>query len=173
MSYCSFCRKQDDQSIHRWYHDEVYGQMSKNDDELFGRLIMEINQAGLSWGIVLNKYPDLKKAYANFSIAKIAAFKDKDILALKNNPRVIRHELKIRSIIYNAQQILSIQKEFGTFENWISQNQQNSIENWTSIFKKKFKFVGKEIVSEFLMSNGMIPGAHNEDCPVYLKLKKE
>ena len=159
--------------MHRWYHDEVYGQMSKNDDELFGRLIMEINQAGLSWGIVLNKYPDLKKAYANFSIAKIAAFKDKDILALKNNPRVIRHELKIRSIVYNAQQILSIQKEFGTFENWISQNQQNSIENWTSIFKKKFKFVGKEIVSEFLMSNGMIPGAHNEDCPVYLKLKKE
>ena len=159
--------------MHRWYHDEVYGQMSKNDDELFGRLIMEINQAGLSWGIVLNKYPDLKKAYANFSIAKIAAFKDKDILALKNNPRVIRHELKIRSIVYNAQQILSIQKEFGTFENWISQNQQNSIENWTSIFKKNFKFVGKEIVSEFLMSNGMIPGAHNEDCPVYLKLKKE
>ena len=171
MSYCSFCRKQDDQSIHRWYHDEVYGQMSKNDDELFGRLIMEINQAGLSWEIVLNKYPDLKKAYANFSIAKIARFKDEDIEVLKSNSKIIRHELKIRSIVYNAQQILSIQKEFGTFEKWISKNRQNSIENWTRIFKKNFKFVGKEIVSEFLMSNGIIPGAHDENCPVYHKLK--
>ena len=142
MSYCSFCRKQDDQSIHRWYHDEVYGQMSKNDDELFGRLIMEINQAGLSWESVLNKYPDLKKAYANFSIAKIARFKDEDIEVLKSNSKIIRHELKIRSIVYNAQQILSIQKEFGTFEKWISKNRQNSIENWTRIFIKNFKFVG-------------------------------
>ena len=110
MSYCSYCRSQDENSLHRWYHDEVYGQMSKDDDELFGRLIMEINQAGLSWEIVLNKYPDLKKAYANFNIAKIATFKDKDIQALKSNSKVIRHELKIRSIVYNAQQILSIQK---------------------------------------------------------------
>ena len=172
MSYCSYCRSQPEHSMHRWYHDEVYGRMSKTDDELFGRLIMEINQAGLSWEIVLNKYPDLKKAYANFNIAKIATFKDKDIQALKSNSKVIRHELKIRSIVYNAQQILSIQKEFGTFENWISKNRQNSIENWTRIFKKNFKFVGKEIVSEFLMSNGMIAGAHDEDCPVYLKLKK-
>tara|TARA_B100001564_G_C20504131_1_gene607563 strand:- start:357 stop:797 length:441 start_codon:yes stop_codon:yes gene_type:complete len=146
--------------------------MSKTDDELFGRLIMEINQAGLSWEIVLNKYPDIKKAYANFNITKIATFKDKEIEAIKNNSKVIRHELKIRSIVYNAQQILSIQKEFGTFGNWISKNRQNSIENWTSIFKKNFKFVGKEIVSEFLMSNGMISGAHDKDCPVYLKIKK-
>ncbi len=172
MSYCSFCRSQSEGSIHRWYHDEVYGRMSKTDDELFGRLIMEINQAGLSWEIVLNKYAEIEKAYADFSITKIAAFKDKDILALKSNPKVIRHELKIKSIVYNAQQILCIQKEFGTFGNWISKNQQNSIENWTGIFKKNFKFVGKEIVSEFLMSNGMIPGAHDNDCPVYQKLKK-
>ena len=172
MSYCSYCRNQPENSMHRWYHDKVYGRMSKTDDELFGRLIMEINQAGLSWEIVLNKYSDIKKAYANFSIAKIATFKDKEIEAIKNNSKVIRHELKIRSIVFNAQQILSIQKEFGTFGNWISKNRQNSIENWTSIFKKNFKFVGKEIVSEFLMSNGMIAGAHDEDCPVYLKLKK-
>ena len=80
MSYCSFCRKQEEDSMHRWYHDEVYGHMSKTDDELFGRLIMEINQAGLSWEIVLKKYSDLKSAYADFSITKIAAFKDKDII---------------------------------------------------------------------------------------------
>ena len=172
MSYCSYCRSQDENSIHRWYHDEVYGRMSKTDDELFGRLIMEIHQAGLSWEIVLNKYSDIKKAYANFNIVKIAAFKDKDIKAINNNPKVIRHELKIRSIVYNAQQILCLQKEFGTFRNWISKNRQNSIENWTGIFKKNFKFVGKEIVTEFLMSNGMITGAHDEDCPVYLKLIK-
>ena len=172
MSYCSYCRSQDENSLHKWYHDEVYGRMSKTDDELFGRLIMEINQAGLSWDIVLNKYADIKKAYAHFSIVKIAAFKNKEIHILKNNAKVIRHELKIRSIVYNAQQILRIQKEFGTFGIWILKNQQNSIENWTRIFKKNFKFVGKEIVSEFLKSNGIIPGAHDEDCPVYHKLKK-
>ena len=60
MSYCSYCKSQPEGSIHRWYHDEVYGRMSNNDNELFGRLIMEISQAGLSWDIVLNKYEGIK-----------------------------------------------------------------------------------------------------------------
>ena len=169
MSYCSFCRNQPEDSIHRRYHDEVYGRMSKNDSELFGRLIMEINQAGLSWDIVLKKYEGIKSAYSDFDIEKIAGYKEKDVALLMKNKDIIRHELKIRCIIYNAGQILKIQEEFGTFQKWILQNRQNSIENWTKLFKKKLKFVGKEIVYEFLTSNGILDGAHDKSCELNTK----
>ena len=169
MSYCSYCREQEKDSIHRWYHDVVYGKMSKNDNELFGRLIMEINQAGLSWDIVLQKYDGIKKAYAQFEVQKVAQFETNEIASMMKNPQIIRHELKIRSIVYNAQQILQIQKEFGTFKKWILMNKQNSLDNWVKVFKKNFKFVGKEIVKEFLTSNGILNGAHDKNCPEYLK----
>ena len=169
MSYCSYCREQAKDSIHRWYHDVVYGKMSKNDNELFGRLIMEINQAGLSWDIVLQKYDGIKKAYAQFEVQKVAQFESNKIASMMKNPQIIRHELKIRSIVYNAQQILQIQKEFGTFKKWILMNKQNSLDNWVKVFKKNFKFVGKEIVKEFLIGNGILNGAHDKNCPEYLK----
>ena len=169
MSYCSYCREQEKDSIHRWYHDVVYGKMSKNDNELFGRLIMEINQAGLSWDIVLQKYDGIKKAYAQFEVQKVAQFESNKIASMMKNTQIIRHELKIRSIVYNAQQILQIQKEFGTFKKWILMNKQNSLDNWVKVFKKNFKFVGKEIVKEFLTSNGILNGAHDSNCPEYLK----
>ena len=169
MSYCSYCREQEKDSIHRWYHDVVYGKMSKNDNELFGRLIMEINQAGLSWDIVLQKYHGIKEAYAQFEVQKVAQFESNKIASMMKNPQIIRHELKIRCIVYNAQQILQIQKEFGTFKKWILMNKQNSLDNWVKVFKKNFKFVGKEIVKEFLTSNGILNGAHDKNCPEYLK----
>ena len=143
--------------------------MSTNDNELFGRLIMEINQAGLSWDIVLQKYDGIKKAYAQFEVQKVAQFESNKIASMMRNPQIIRHELKIRSIVYNAQQILQIQKEFGTFKTWILMNKQNSLDNWVKVFKKSFKFVGKEIVKEFLTSNGILNGAHDINCPEYLK----
>ena len=169
MSYCSYCRNQPKDSIHHWYHDEVYGKMSEDDNELFGRLVMEINQAGLSWNTVLQKYEGLKLAYSQFNLQKVSMYKEQDISELMGNKNIIRHELKIRSIVYNAQQILEIQKEFGTFKNWIMLQNQISIENWVKLFKKNFKFVGKEIVNEFLTSNGIIEGAHDKTCPLYTK----
>ncbi|MDC1203120.1 DNA-3-methyladenine glycosylase I [Crocinitomicaceae bacterium] len=169
MSYCSYCRNQPKDSIHHWYHDEVYGKMSEDDNELFGRLVMEINQAGLSWNTVLQKYEGLKLAYSQFNLQKVSMYKEQDISELMGNKNIIRHELKIRSIVYNAQQILEIQKEFGTFKNWIMLQNQISIENWVKLFKKNFKFVGKEIVKEFLSSNGILKGAHDKECPEYLK----
>jgi len=143
--------------------------MSNNDNELFGRLIMEISQAGLSWDIVLNKYEGIKSAYSDYDIKIISQFSEADIASLMNNKDIIRHELKIRSAIFNANKILKIQEEFGTFRAWILENNQNSIENWTKLFKKNFKFVGKEIVKEFLISNGIIEGAHDKACPLYTK----
>lgn len=169
MSYCSYCRNQPKDSIHHWYHDEVYGKMSEDDNELFGRLVMEINQAGLSWNTVLQKYEGLKLAYSQFNLQKVSMYKEQEISELMGNKNIIRHELKIRSIVYNAQQILEIQKEFGTFKNWIMLQNQISIENWVKLFKKNFKFVGKEIVKEFLSSNGILKGAHDKECPEYLK----
>ena len=143
--------------------------MSKNDDELFGRLILEINQAGLSWNTILQKYDGLKEAYSNFNIEQVASYKEENIANLMTNKNIIRHELKIKSIVYNARQILIIQKEFGTFKKWILQQNQNSLDFWTKLFKKNFKFVGKEIVKEFLLSNGVMKGAHDNNCPEYSK----
>jgi len=162
MSYCSYCKTQEEGSKHRWYHDKVYGRM-------FGRLIMEISQAGLSWDIVLNKYDGIKSAYSDFDIEKISEYKEEDILSLMKNKDIIRHELKIRSAVFNANKILKIQEEFGTFKTWLLENNQNSIENWTKLFKKNFKFVGKEIVKEFLISNAIIEGAHDKTCSLYKK----
>ena len=130
---------------------------------------MEINQAGLSWNTILQKYDGLKEAYSNFNIEQIASYNEENISNLMTNKNIIRHELKIRSIVYNAHQILGIQKEFGTFKNWILLQNQISIENWVKLFKKNFKFVGKEIVKEFLSSNGILKGAHHKECPEYLK----
>ena len=78
MSYCSYCRNQPKDSIHHWYHDEVYGKMSEDDNELFGRLVMEINQAGLSWNTVLQKYEGLKLAYSQFNLQKVSMYKEQE-----------------------------------------------------------------------------------------------
>ena len=93
-------------AIHKPYHDNHYGFPIHNDDELFGRLIMEINQAGLSWETILKKEASFRKAYHNFSIKKVAAYKDKDTERLLNDAGIIRNKLKVNAAIENAKAIL-------------------------------------------------------------------
>jgi DNA-3-methyladenine glycosylase I len=135
-------------------------------------LILEINQAGLSWETILKKEETFRKAYSQFDIKKVSKYSEKDFVRLMNNPGVIRNRLKINAAIENAKTILQIQKEFGSFEKWLKHYHPKTKDEWVKIFKKTFKFTGGEIVNEFLMSIGLLPGAHDKNCPVYKKIHK-
>jgi DNA-3-methyladenine glycosylase I len=172
-SYCIHCQNLTLDNIHRVHHDTVYGLAITDENELFGRLLMEINQAGLSWDTILKKEDNFRNAYSNFDIKKIARYAEKDIDRLLNDAGIIRNRLKINAAIVNAQRILELQKEYGSFFQWIKMQNVEDISSWVKLFKKEFKFVGGEIVNEFLMSIGRIEGAHSPECYRYKKYMTE
>jgi DNA-3-methyladenine glycosylase I len=165
--YCNHCQKLPLDNIHRIHHDTVYGLALTDENELFGRLILEINQAGLSWDTILKKEDNFRISYSNFDIQKIANYSEKDRERLMQDAGIIRNRLKINAAIVNAQRILELQKEYGSFFQWIKIQKAKDIHTWVKIFKKEFKFVGGEIVNEFLMSIGRIDGSHSPDCIRY------
>lgn len=160
-------------AIHKAYHDLQYGFPINNDDELFGRLILEINQAGLSWETILKKQDSFRAAYDNFSVKKVAAYTAADRTRLMRDPGIIRNRLKINAAIENAKAVLALQKEYGSFQKWLEAHHPLSKEGWVKLFKKTFRFTGGEIVGEFLMSIGYLSGAHGPDCAVYAKILKK
>ncbi|MBC7848640.1 MAG: DNA-3-methyladenine glycosylase I [Chitinophagaceae bacterium] len=174
MSYCTFVQSlaKGDQPEHRNYHDNQYGFPIADDDELFCRLVLEINQAGLSWTTILRKEKTFRKAYSNFNIRKVATYGDKDVERLLSDAGIIRNKLKVNAAIENAKTILQLQKEHGSFKNWLDKQHPMSRQEWTALFKKTFRFTGGEIVNEFLMSAGYLPGSHDEACPIYKKVLK-
>jgi len=176
MSYCEFIKTAIGEAgkLHKDYHDKYYGYPIENDDLLFERLIFEINQAGLNWILILKKQENFRKAYSNFSIQKVAAYRTTDFERLMNDAGIIRNRLKINAAIENAKIILQLQKESGSFRKWLDNHSEKnlSLQEWTKLFKKTFRFTGGEIVNEFLMSTGYLPGAHSPDCPVYQKIEQ-
>ncbi|HZH86757.1 MAG TPA: DNA-3-methyladenine glycosylase I [Brumimicrobium sp.] len=172
MSYCKFTKDLDENHLDKRYHDDRYGFPTASDDELFGRFILEINQAGLSWSLMLKKENNFKAAFDDFSLVKIAAYDEKKIEELMNNAGIIRNRRKIEAVIYNANKIIEIQKKYGNFSLWLDQYIGYSLKEWTKLFKKNFKFTGEKIVEEFLMSTGYLKGAHSEDCPIYIRIIK-
>ena len=171
-SYCEAVMVMDKNNVHRIYHDQYYGFPIADDNELFGRLILEINQAGLSWTTILNKQENFRKAYKSWNIKKIASFNEKDFARLMNDAGIIRNRLKINAAIENAKTVLQLQKEYGSFKNWIEHHHPKTKEEWVKIFKNTFRFTGGEIVNEFLMSTGYLPGAHTSECPVFKQIVK-
>ena len=173
-TYCSAIptMKEPELSLHKQYHDHEYGFPLDSDDALFGRLILEINQAGLSWTTILKKKEHFYRAYHRFDIRKVAAFQEKDINRLLQDPGIIRNRLKVQAAIENARKIRELQKEFGSFKQWLDHHHPLEKSDWVKLFKKHFRFTGGEIVNEFLMSTGYLPGAHAEDCPIYRKVLK-
>ena len=166
-SYCDYVSELPLDNIHRIYHDTMYGFTLQNDNELFERLILEINQAGLSWNTILNKMQSFKSAYSDFNIQAVAKYKQEDIDRLLQDSGIIRNRLKINAAIHNANVILELQNKFGSFKNWLDSNKGLTKEEWVKLFKKTFKFTGGEIVNEFLMSTGYLPGSHVSNCPIY------
>lgn len=175
MFYCSYIesiKSEEKKALHKDYHDNHYGFPLHDDNELFGRLILEINQAGLNWEVILKKEPAFRKAFDNYNVKKVASYTEKDRERLLNDAGIIRNKLKVNAAIENAKTILRLQKEYGSFEKWLEQNHPKNLDEWVKLFKKTFIFTGGEIVNEFLMSIGYLPGTHSPDCPVYKKILK-
>lgn len=172
-SYCEFVEKLEKDNVHKVYHNTQYGFPIKTDNELFCRLMLEINQAGLNWTTILNKQENFRKAFSEFDIKKVAAYKEKDIQRLLNDAGIIRNKLKINAAIENAKTLLQIQKEHGSFKNWLNKNHPLKLEEWVKLFRKTFKFTGGEITKEFLVSSGYLKGAHINKCKVFDTVMKK
>ena len=172
-TYCDFVANKGKGSVHQTYHDLEYGFPIHDDNLLFARLVLEINQAGLSWETILKKKDHFFEAYDGFVIAKVAKYSEKKKAALLQDPGIIRNRLKVEAAIYNAGQLLLIQKEHGSFLEWLDLHHPLTKEEWVKLFKTRFRFTGGEIVNEFLMSTGYLPGAHAATCPVYKKVMKQ
>lgn len=171
-TYCGYVSRLPAEDVHQHYHDCEYGFPLTDDDALFGRLLLEINQAGLSWTLILKKKDHFYKAYDKFSIKKIARYDADKIAALLQNENIIRNRLKIAAAVHNARQVLLLQQSHGSFYQWLQAQGNLTREEWVKLFKKTFRFTGGEIVHSFLMSISLLPGAHHEDCPVYKKIKQ-
>ncbi len=171
-TYCSFVQTSGRETVHRHYHDHEYGFPIDDDNLLFARLVLEINQAGLSWETILKKKDNFFRAFDNFEIAKVARYTEKKKERLMQDAGIIRNRLKIEAAIHNARCILEIQEKSGSFQHWLNTHHPKPKEEWVKLFKNTFRFTGGEIVNEFLMSTGYLPGSHAEDCPVYKKILK-
>ena len=166
-TYCEFAPGH---PVHGSYHATEYGFPSRDESVLFERLILEINQAGLSWETILKKRDGFRAAYAGFDVDKVAAFDDDDVARLLADPGIIRNRLKVNAAIENARRIQTLRAENGSFAAWLDSHPPRSKADWVKLFKQTFRFTGGEITGEFLMSLGYLPGAHDEACPVYAQL---
>jgi len=164
------------------YHDEEWGVPVHNDQKLFEFLVLDAFQAGLSWTIILKKRENFRKAFDGFDAKVIAKYNEKKINALMQDSGIIRNRLKIMSTIRNAQLFLDIQKENGSFDNYIWQFTGGStiVNSWKRIDdipastnesdamskdlkKRGFKFVGTTICYAFMQAAGMV-NDHVVDC---------
>ncbi len=167
MSYCTAAPG------HPWhgpYHDSEYGFPTRDDAVLFERLALEINQAGLSWLIVLKKRAAFFDAFRGFDPGTVAGFDDADRARLLADARIIRNRLKVAAVIENARRVVAIRAEHGSFASWLDAHHPLPKDEWVRLFRKTFKFMGGEIVGEFLMSTGYLPGAHDPACPVHARI---
>ena len=130
------------------YHDKEWGRPEHHDQKLFEFLILEGAQAGLSWVTILKRREGYRKAFSNFDVKKVAKYNQKKIDTLLKDESIIRNKLKINSAVSNAKQFIKIQKEFGSFDNYI----WNFVDNRP--IKNKFKSL-KEIPPSSLISEKM------------------
>ena len=153
--------------FHGPYHDREYGFPIRSDNRLFERLVLEINQAGLSWLTILKKRRAFKLAYDDFDIDTVARYGARERKRLLADAGIIRNRLKVDAAIDNAKRILELRESHGSFHQWLQGNHPLPKAEWVKLFKKTFRFTGGEIVGEFLLSTGFLPGAHAPTCPIY------
>lgn len=165
-TYCQLVRTGAVTQLHVDYHNQEYGAPQRDESVLFERLTLETFQAGLSWEIVLKKRTGLYDAFHGFDVDIVANFGPNEIETILNNPNVIRNRKKVEAAVYNANSVLTLRSEFGCFANWLDFELGQPNSEWIPAFKSRFKFMGGEVVGEFLISLGLIPGAHDDDCPV-------
>ena len=176
---CKWCNLKN--PVYVKYHDEEWCKPNFDDKYLFEMLILESFQAGLSWECVLNKRKDFIKAYDDFDIDKVCNYDNNKIEELLLNKKIIRNNLKINASIKNAKIFKDIQKEYGTFYNYLKTFTKGKIvyeiEKTTSelsdsisndLQKRGMKFVGSTIIYSYLQAIGVIY-SHDKDCFLYVK----
>jgi DNA-3-methyladenine glycosylase I len=156
--------------VHGLYHDDEYGFPTSEESVLFERLVLEINQAGLSWLTILKKRAAFRAAFADFDVDRVAAFGPADTDRLLADSGIIRNRLKIEAAAENARRIQTLRKSHGSLVGWLDAHHPLSPQEWTRLFRQTFRFTGGQIVNEFLMSVGYLPGAHEPDCPVFARI---
>jgi DNA-3-methyladenine glycosylase I len=147
-----------------------YGFPLAEDAALFERLVLEINQAGLSWLTILKKREAFRRAYDGFDPEIVAGYGARDRRRLLADAGIIRNRLKVEAAIANAGRILELRGSHGSFAGWLDAHHPLPKAEWVALFKRTFRFTGGEIVGEFLMSIGYLPGAHAPACPVYPRI---
>jgi DNA-3-methyladenine glycosylase I len=162
----SYCESAPGDPWHGPYHDTEYGFPTRDDSVLFERLVLEINQAGLSWLTVLKKRAAFRAAFDGFDPAIVAEYGVDDRARLLADAGIIRNRAKVDAAIANAATVVGLQAEHGSFAAWLDAQHPRPVEDWVKLFKKTFRFTGGEIVNEFLTSTGYLAGAHDVSCPV-------
>jgi len=168
----SYCDVAPGDPWHGPYHDTEYGFPLTGDAELFERMVLEINQAGLSWLTILKKREHFRRAYHGFDPERVARYGTRDVRRLLSDAGIIRNRLKVEAAIANAKTILELRESHGGFHGWLGAHHPLPKAEWVKLFKRTFRFTGGEIVGEFLLSTGWISGAHRESCPVYPRVLK-
>mgnify|MGYP004505081633 FL=1 len=179
MKRCKWCNENN--PLYVEYHDKEWCIPNHDDNYLFEMLILESFQAGLSWECVLNKRNDFIVAYDNFNIDKIINYDENKINELLINSKIIRNKLKIKASISNAKIFKGIQKEYGSFYNYLLTFTENKIlyeiDKTTNelsdsiskdLIKRGMKFVGSTIIYSYLQATGFIY-SHDEKCFMYKK----
>ncbi|QDP85473.1 DNA-3-methyladenine glycosylase I [Chryseobacterium sp. SNU WT5] len=176
---CDWSEKDD---LYRRYHDKEWGTPVYDDSILFEFLVLESFQAGLSWYTILKKRENFREAFEDFNYRKIANYSDKKIGELLNNAGIIRNRLKVLATINNAQKFLEVQKEFGSFSNYIwafvdgkpivnHPKTLSEVPATTEISdalskdlkKRGFKFLGSTVMYAYMQATGMVDD-HLVDC---------
>ena len=163
----TYCAAAPGHPQHGPYHDGEYGFPSGDDRVLFERLVLEINQAGLSWLTILKKRAAFRAAFDVFDIDRVAAYGEAERARLLADAGIIRNRLKVDAVIENARRIIALRQTHGSFDGWLRAHHPLTKAEWVKLFGRTFRFTGGEIGGEFLMSLGYLPGAHQPDCPVH------
>lgn len=156
--------------VHHVYHEQEYGFAVHDDRVLFERLCLEIFQAGLSWELILKRRASLKQAFSGFNPGDLAGWGEGEACCVLQNPGIIRNKLKVKAILGNARTFVSLATQYGSMAEWLDAHHPLPLGDWIKLFRRTFTFAGPEIVNEFLMSTGWLPGAHRADCPVYSRI---
>jgi DNA-3-methyladenine glycosylase I len=168
----SYCEAAPGRPFHGPYHDREYGFPTRAERKLFERLVLEINQAGLSWLTVLRKRAAFFQAFDGFDVDRVASYGRRERARLLADAGIIRNRLKVAAAIENARRIATLRESNGGFARWLDANHPLDKAGWVKLFKRTFVLTGGEITGEFLISTGYLPGAHVERCPVYARIAR-
>lgn len=155
------------------YHDEEWGVPVTDDKKIFEFLVLESAQAGLSWRTILHKREGYRKLFAGFEVKKVAKFGKMDVGRLVKNPAIIRNRLKILATINNVQRFLEVQKEFGSFSEymWSFKGEKDGEKFSKDLKSRGFKFLGPTVVYAHMQAVGMV-NDHVVDCFRYNEIRK-